>query len=170
VRKVWKSVNIWWSYGQEFHVLFFFDSQCRWRKVIKDVWWSGWIWMFLLAHQGSPGQRAIKWSCVCCLLLIYHMQCITWYTHTHARLMALCPVLPGWDDTRKVKPIWILLKQETVSGSGISWDTCKSVPHSRQITTSAPHHSSFLQAMPFLAPNQQHQSTEGTLPVIKYGI
>ena len=23
--------------------------------------------------------------------------------------------------TRKVKPIWILLKQETVSGSGISW-------------------------------------------------
>ena len=25
--------------------------------------------------------------------------------------------------TRKVKPIWILLKQETVSGSGISWIT-----------------------------------------------
>ena len=28
--------------------------------------------------------------------------------------------------TRKVKPIWILLKQETVSGSGISWAICKS--------------------------------------------
>jgi len=27
-KKVWKSVNIWWSYGQEFGVLFFFDSQC----------------------------------------------------------------------------------------------------------------------------------------------
>jgi len=26
--------------------------------------------------------------------------------------------------TRKVKPIWILLKQETVSGSGISWTIC----------------------------------------------
>ena len=25
--------------------------------------------------------------------------------------------LPGWAGTRKVKPIWILLKQETVSGS-----------------------------------------------------
>jgi len=25
------------------------------------------------------------------------------------------------DGTRKVKPNWILLKQETVSGSGISW-------------------------------------------------
>ena len=35
------------------------------------------------------------------------------------------------------------LKQETVSGSGISWAVCKSVPHSRQTTTPAPHHSVF---------------------------
>ena len=41
-------------------------------------------------------------------------------THTHTRLMALFPGLPGWAGTRKVKPIWILVKQETVSGSGIS--------------------------------------------------
>jgi len=34
--------------------------------------------------------------------------------------MALFPGLPRWTGTRKVKPIWILLKQETVSGSGIS--------------------------------------------------
>jgi len=45
--------------------------------------------------------------------------------------------------TRNVKPIWILLKQETVSGSGISWAICKSAPCSRQITTPAPHHSVF---------------------------
>jgi len=45
-----------------------------------------------------------------------------------------------------VKPIWILLKQETVSGSGISWNIRKPAPHSRQITTPAPHHSAFLQA------------------------
>ena len=64
------------------------------------------------------------------------------YTHTHTRLMALFPGLPGWAGTRKVKPIWILLKQETVSGSGISWDICKSAPSSRQITTPAPHHYS----------------------------
>jgi len=38
---------------------------------------------------------------------------------THARLTALCPGLPGWASTRKVKPVWILLKQETVSGSHI---------------------------------------------------
>ena len=36
---------------------------------------------------------------------------------------------------RKVKPIWILLEQETVSGSDISWAICKSAPRSRQITT-----------------------------------
>ena len=45
---------------------------------------------------------------------------------------------------QKGKPIWILLKQETVSGSGISWVICKSAPCSRQITTPAPHHSVFL--------------------------
>jgi len=28
VKEFWKSVNIWWSYGQEFSV--FFDSRCRW--------------------------------------------------------------------------------------------------------------------------------------------
>jgi len=62
-------------------------------------------------------------------------------THTH--LMALCPGLPGWAGTRKVKPIWLLLKQETVSGSGISWAMCKSAPRSSQITMPAPHRSVF---------------------------
>ena len=62
------------------------------------------------------------------------------------RLTALRPGLPGWAGTRKVKLIWILLTQETVSGSGISSAICKSAPHSRQITTPAFHHSVFLQA------------------------
>ena len=61
------------------------------------------------------------------------------YTH----LTALFLGLPRWAGTRKVQPIWILLKQETVSGSGISWAICKSAPRSRQITTLAPHHSDF---------------------------
>ena len=76
------------------------------------------------------------------------------YTHTHTRLTALFPGLPRWADTRKVKPIWILLKQETVSGSGISWAICKSAPCSRQIATPAPHHSVFyrLDALPATQP------------------
>ena len=65
------------------------------------------------------------------------------HTHTHTRLTALFLGLPGWAGTRKVKPIWISLKQETVSGSSISWAICKSARRSRQITTPAPHHSVF---------------------------
>jgi len=76
------------------------------------------------------------------------------HTHTHTRLTALCPGLPGWAGTRKVKPIWILLKQKTVSGSGISWAICKSAPCSRQITMPAPHRSVFhrLDAIPATQP------------------
>ena len=56
----------------------------------------------------------------------------------HTRLTALFKHYPGKPaGTRKAKPIWILLKQETVSGIGISWAICKSAPRSRQITTLA---------------------------------
>jgi len=81
------------------------------------------------------------------------------HTYTHTCLTTLCPGLHRWAGTRKVKPIWILLKQKTVSSSGISWAICKSAPCSRQTTTPAPHHSFFTGRMPFLPPNQ---STEGT--------
>jgi len=63
-------------------------------------------------------------------------------THTHT-FNDLFQGLPGWADTRKVKPIWILLKQETVSGNGISCAICYSATHSWQITVPAPHHSVF---------------------------
>ena len=76
-------------------------------------------------------------------------------------LLALFPGLPGSASTRNVKPIWILLKQETVSGSGISWAIRKSAPCSTHISTPAPHRSVFTGRMPFLPPNQQCQSTEG---------
>jgi len=83
-------------------------------------------------------------------------------THTHTRLTALCPGLPGWAGARKEKPIWIFLKQETVSGSGISWATCKSAPRCRQITMPVPHHSSFFTGwMPFMPLKQPHQSMKG---------
>jgi len=68
------------------------------------------------------------------------------HKHTHTHLTALCPGLPRWAGTRAI---------------------CKSAPHSRQITTPAPHHSVFTGWMPFLPPNQQRQSTEGR-SMIKY--
>ena len=88
----------------------------------------------------------------------------TIHTYTNAPLLTtLRPGLPGWAGARKVKPIWILLKQETVSGSGISWAIWKSAPRCRQITTPVHHYSGFTGQMPFLPPNQRHQSTEGKL-------
>jgi len=41
-------------------------------------------------------------------------------THTHPFNGPFSRTI-RWAGTRKVKPIWILLKQDTVSGSGISW-------------------------------------------------
>ena len=40
------------------------------------------------------------------------------HTHTHTRLTALFLGLPRWASSRKVKPMWILLKQETVASAG----------------------------------------------------
>ena len=84
---------------------------------------------------------------------------------THTRLTALCPGLPGSAGTRKVKPIWILLKQETVSGSGISWAICKSAPRSRQITMPAPPPLNFYRpdALPAAQPTaSKHLKQIGT--------
>ena len=49
-------------------------------------------------------------------------------------------------------------------GGSISWTICKqSAPRSSQITTPTPHHSIFTGRLLFLAPNQQCQSTKGTI-------
>ena len=92
-----------------------------------------------------PRMNLTKFSNVTEHCVVRLLQLLIWltsvsqtHTHTHTHLTAICPGLPRWASTRKVKPIWILLKQETVSGSGISWAIGKSAPRSRQITTSAP--------------------------------
>ena len=54
-------------------------------------------------------------------------------------------------------------KQETVSGSGISWAICKSAPCSRQITMPAPYQSVFYRpdALPAAQPTaSKHRRRE----------
>ena len=82
--------------------------------------------------------------------------------------LSICLCTKTFLGIRKVKPSWILPKQETESGSGISWAICKSASRSRQITTPAPHYSVFTDWMPFLLPNQQHKSfaTKGLLNLL----
>ena len=89
---------------------------------------------------------------ICKRKLICILQ-VTTHTHTHP-FNSHFPGLPRWAGTRKVKPIWILLKQGTMSSSGISWAICKSAPRSRQITMPTPHHSVFFRpdALPAAQP------------------
>jgi len=78
----------------------------------------------------------------------------TTHTHPFNGSFSVFPRLPRSAGTRKVKPMWISLKQETVSGSDISWAICKSAPCSRQTTRPAPHHSVFCRpdALPVAQP------------------
>ena len=131
--------------------------------------WSGRLYWRLLGWVFSC---STDWHHLTLPYLLCHFttttqqpRCLTDHTHTHTHpFKALFPGLPGWAGTRKVKPIWILLQQETVSGSDINWAICKSASRSRQITMPVPHHSSFFTGrMPFLPPNQQRQSTEGLM-------
>jgi len=56
----------------------------------------------------------------------------------------LFPGQPGQASTRKAEPFWILIKQEMMGDSGISWTIHKPfAPRSGQITVPAPHHSNF---------------------------
>ena len=64
------------------------------------------------------------------------------------------------DNTHTHTHIWILLKQETVSGSGISWAICKSAPRSRH------HHSVFLQTgCPSCRPTNSVKALKAQCPV-----
>ena len=112
-------------------------------------------WVFV--DSGMLGIcEAVRWlqllKTTCCGIgLARYAKTLSW--HTHTRLTALFPGLTRSADTRKVKPIWILPKQETVSGSGISWAVCKSAPRSTEITMPAPHHSVFYRhALPAAQP------------------
>jgi len=95
-----------------------------------------------------------------------HTKITRTHTHTHAH-----PFNGPLSRTIRVsryqkrKPIWILLKQETVSGSGICWAICKSAPRSRQITMPTPHHSVFYRpdALPAAQPTASKHWRQYTL-------
>ena len=101
------------------------------RPISSSIESSESLWQHALLVLPLPGQL---WA---------NMTSSTKHEHNNnnIRLTALCLGLPGWAGTRKVKPIWILLKQETLGGSYISWTICRSTPRPRQIPAPAPHHS-----------------------------
>ena len=120
--------------------------KCETRQQMKSTW--------VILPTVSSVCASWLWHCSLSLCLLHGYYSHRGTTHTHTHLMALWLGLPGWAGTRKVKPIWILLKQETVSGSGIRWAICKSAPRSRQITMPATHRSLFYRpdALPVAQP------------------
>jgi len=98
------------------------------------------------ANLNGIGNRSVYelsavYSYILVIRLMWALRCLT--------LVLLHPFYSSLDFVRDYpgelvpEPIWILLKQETVSGSGIRWAICKSAPRPRQITMSASHHSIF---------------------------
>ena len=118
--------NIWKCHN---HYKIHHQDEHKSNKIIIVCWWLSSIYAYNAHTHARAHARARART---------HAR-----TNTHTRLTALCLGLPRWAGTRKVKPIWILLEQETVSGSGISWAICNSALSSRQITMPAPHHSVF---------------------------
>jgi len=106
------------------------------RTVVGNMW-------------GSRGPN-IPWGRTATVLRVSELAARTackWrtvtHTHTHTPFNGLFSGTTQVSRYQKGKTNLDLLKQERVSGSGISWVICKSAPCSRQTTTPAPHHSVF---------------------------
>ena len=81
-------------------------------------------------------------------------------THTHTHLHTLCPALLRWAGARKVKPIWILLKQVAVASAG-PYASLHLAPDNH---ASTPTLRVFTDRMPFLPPRPRNTGCPG-----KYG-
>ena len=73
---------------------------CKWRKVIKEERWSGWVWVgecffWYRPTRVVPDRRPLNCHCWCCVSkgapgqLIWHrrwsdsLQCMCYWTHQH---------------------------------------------------------------------------------------
>jgi len=89
---------------------------------------KGKVWMVLKMPLNPQNTKNLyRYSLFYCNVVWYKV-----HTHTHPFNGPLSGTTRV-SQYQKGKPIWILLKQETVSGDGISWAICKSAPCSRQI-------------------------------------
>jgi len=138
---------------QIFITITFYVSYLPTDKVQKTLWymqarhvhlshlhWSKFSWFHCWAKLNDMVLKNTQHSYTSKIQLRNHDYYRYTYTHPfNGPFLGL----PRWAGTRKVKPIWILLKKETVSSSGISRVICKSGHRSRQITMQVPHHSVF---------------------------
>ena len=130
------------------------------------IWHHPQNWKYLTLHTLLQKYRAMAIGNFNKMMKYGH---VVFKLHTHTTVLLLFWNLSGTTrvsrsqkgKTRKGKTNLDLLEQEIVSGSGICWAICKSAPHPR-LPRQHPTTQFFTGWMPFLPPNQQRQSTEGT--------
>ena len=138
--KMLKSVNIWQNYKQECDCLVHFLH-------LLAVWWAG--------VQSARDNHALACN------FAKYPPILKTNTHTHTRLMALFPGLPGWVGTRKVNQSgfhWSKRQWVAVASAG-PYASLHLAPDRKPCQH--PITQFFTGRMPFLPPNQQRQSTEG---------
>ena len=52
-------------------------DRCKWRKMIKEARWSGWVWVgecsfWYRPTRVVPDQRPLNGRCCCCCLILLH--------------------------------------------------------------------------------------------------
>ena len=135
----------------------------------STLWW---VW-HMQQSVLQPCLRLLRLAAATVIKLIWLCEItaiIMVRSHTHTTVLLLFWNMSGTTQvsryqkgkTKKVKTNLDLLEQEIVSGSGICWAMCKSAPHPRQ-PRQHPTTQFFTGRMPFLPPNQQRQSIEGTV-------
>jgi len=126
-------------------VIMFIQSSKRQHHFVVSTHRPGWLGSQVVSVLDSgaegPGFKSQSRRCRVTVLGKLFTPTVPLFTHTHP-FNSPFSGLPGWAGTRKVKPVWILLKQETESGSGISW-AYASLHLAPDSSTPAPHHSVF---------------------------
>ena len=116
---------------------------------------KGKVWMVLKMPLNPQNTKNLyRYSLFYCNVVWYKV-----HTHTHTRLMALCPGLPGWASTKKENQSgFYWSKRQWVAMALAGPYASLHLAPDRYHTSSSPL-SFFTGRMPFLPPNQQRQST-----------
>ena len=136
----WKQQNFWAVPRKGLESIT--DAHKQWLYGRKQRRWAFWYAQHSSAVNGANSLVGSQIACWCAHARTHART----HTHTHTHTHTFNGPFSRTTQVgryQKGKPNRILLKQETVSASGISWAICKSAPCSRQITTPAPHHSVF---------------------------
>ena len=111
-------------------------------QILAQLYWAILLpTLHNLADHGVNNKNVNKFICLTALSHYHTMSLLKLdlrHTHTFNGPFAGTTRVSQYQKGKTNLDIWILLKQERVSGSSISWAIYKSAPHSRQITVPAP--------------------------------